>query len=73
MIWSESSDLILGVRVEIATTASSANPDQELDPRHEGMVLDAFHEWYRINNGEWKRFNHKSLLLDFARAINLTP
>ncbi len=59
-------ELILGVRVETATTLSSAPPGQEDDPRLLGMI----HEWYRINNGEWKRFNHKALLLDFGRALN---
>ena len=62
-------ELILGVRVDIAATATSANPDQDMDPRFEGMVMHAFHEWYRINNREWKKFNHKALLLDFGRAL----
>lgn len=63
------SDLILGVRVDLADTSTSANPDQQLDPRFEGMVMAGHFEWYRINNGEWKRFNHKALLLDFGKAL----
>jgi len=66
------SDLILGVRVDIAQTASSGKPDQDNDPGLKGMFLQGHHEWYRINNGEWKRFNHKALLLDFGRAVNNT-
>ena len=65
---------IQGVKVEFAQTSSSANPDQEGNPNFEGMVLCAFHNWYRINGGEWRgslNINMEQLLYEFSEA--LTP
>lgn len=59
---------INGVLVEVCATSNSAPPDAP----EGGMVLHAFHQWYRINGGEWKGAMNlpiNELLLDFAGAL----
>ncbi len=63
---------IEGVVVEFETTSSSANPDQVADPEFRGIVMHAFHNWYRINGGEWvgsMTLQPKRLLEEFAAAL----